>query len=335
MDTADPTVSVIVLTYNSEAHIRRALRSLQRQTFTSIEVVVVDAGSTDRTRDIVAGCGLKTQWLELPKSDMGMARNHGVRNSHGRYVMFLDSDDFYLQDKVAAQIKVLETRPELDAVFGPAYIYRVGKCRRLGIKSISRRHLSLEDFLAGNCYTLGTMCLRRSAWDRGLAFGEGDLGRYGEDWRFQLNLSRRGFVFDYLEGPAVVVELRPDSHTSWDIQPRMKELALDTIEEVLGDGSVPGRRDKQAVLDAFRFKLAISLCLVGRVLDAARISRAIDSGRRQIYARGVISASRILPLAWFRGVVTTLWVLRQNRSFGWQSPSGDVCREFTELGVEW
>lgn len=337
MNTADPAVSVIILTYNSEGHIQRALTSLRRQTFANFEVIVVDAGSTDRTRDIVAGCALETRWLDLPNSDMGMARNYGVRNSHGRYVMFLDSDDFYLQNKIASQIEALEARPALDAVFCPAYIYRAGKHEKLGIKSMSTKLLTFGEILSGNCYTLGTMCLRRSAWEQGLSFGEGDLGRYGEDWRFQLNLSKLGFAFDFLQEPAVVVELRSDSHTSWEIQPKMKALALASVEEVLDNyRHMPIEHfNKQAVLDEFRFKLAVSLCLVGRKADAENTLAKIKSIKKFAYAKTIAELSTIVPPSWFKRALTLAWTVRQNRSFSWKRPSSDVCKQFSELGVTW
>ena len=87
-----PLVSVILLTLNSEKYIARALRSVYSQDYENIEVLVIDAGSSDSTKDIVTSFS-GARWLVLPNSDMGMARNFGVRESVGDVIMFLDSDD--------------------------------------------------------------------------------------------------------------------------------------------------------------------------------------------------------------------------------------------------
>lgn len=334
MNPNNPKVSVIVLTYNSEAFVGRALFSLRRQTLRDIEIVVVDAGSVDRTKDIVCSSGDVT-WLDLPGSDMGMARNYGVRNSKGSYLMFLDSDDFYLPFKVESQVAAMEARTDLDAIFSPAYIYRTGQMAKLGVKAETRNLLTLADFLKGNCYTLGTICIRRSAWNRGLSFGEDELGRYGEDWRFQLNMARHGFMFDVLDVPAVVVEIRPGSHTSWAIQPTMKELALVTVEGIL---NALGKEklnfvNRQTLLDEYRFKLAVSLILVGRTTDAQKVLKNINSSKKLLSARILLGLDSVLPTAWVREVLQLIWTVRQNSTFSWSRPSADIARQISELNI--
>src|SRR5581483_11914039 len=298
----DSLVSVIVLTFNSQDYIGRALKSLRRQTYSGIEIVVVDNGSTDQTRQIVESFG-NVVWLSLPHSDMGMARNHGVRHCSGEYLMFLDSDDFYLAHKVESQISAMAARPELEVLFSPAYIYRTGRTQKLGIKSYTHRRLSFADFLAGRCYTLATICIRRSAWDsHSLAFGEGEFGRDGEDWRFQLSLAQKGMAFDILPVPAVVVEIREDSHTSWDIQPRMKALALSTVEELLSGtlGAQLGAGQIQSILDGYRFKLATSQILVGRNVEARATLRHIRTPIKVLVTWALLTLAVMLPSAWIR-----------------------------------
>lgn len=327
-----PLVSVIILTFNSQAHIGRALASLRRQTYPDIEIVVVDNGSTDDTQRIVEGFG-GIVWLSLPRSDMGMARNHGVKHSRGEYLMFLDSDDFYLAHKVESQVAAMAAKPGLGVLFSPAYIYRTGQSDLLGIKSNTRQRLSFTDFMSGYCYTLATICIRRSAWDSGLAFGEGELGRYGEDWRFQLSLAHKGVAFDVLDTPAVVVEIREGSHTSWEIQPKMKALALTTVEGLLksSTGEKLATETGQKILDGYRFKLAVSLILVGRTAEARATRRDIRSPAKSLATGVLLALATALPGAWIRRLLELSWTKRQDSTFQWSRPPQHIGTQITAL----
>ena len=88
-----PLLSIIIPTYNSEKFISAALESVKCQQFKAYEVLIVDAGSDDNTKDI---CGLYDErfvFHELKGSKQGEARNLGMTSAKGELVMFLDSDD--------------------------------------------------------------------------------------------------------------------------------------------------------------------------------------------------------------------------------------------------
>jgi glycosyltransferase involved in cell wall biosynthesis len=329
----DSLVSVIILTFNSQDYIGRALKSLRHQAYPHIEIVVVDNGSIDQTKQIVESFG-NIVWLSLPHSDMGMARNHGVKHSRGDYLMFLDSDDFYLAHKVEPQVSAMKARPELDVLFSPAYVYRTGRTRKLGIKSNTHQRLSFADFLGGKCYTLATICIRRSAWaSHGLAFPEGELGQYGEDWRFQLSLAHKGVAFDVLDAPAVVVEIREGSHTSWEIQPKMKALALSTVEALLSDtgDAQLGRRQIQSILDGYRFKLAVSQILVGRNVEARVTLRQIRAPIKALVTWTLLILVAVLPASWIRKLLELIWTKQQDNTFHWRRLPPDISMQIAAL----
>jgi len=325
-------VSVIILSFNSQAHIGRAIASVRQQTYSNIEIVVVDNGSTDDTQQIVEAFG-GIVWLSLPRSDMGMARNHGVKHSRGEYLMFLDSDDFYLAHKLEMQVEVMTVQPRLDVLFTTAYIYRTGKTELLGIKSYTRQRLSFTDFMSGYCYTLATICIRRSAWNSGLAFCEGELGRCGEDWHFQLSLAHKGVAFDVLDVPAVVVEIREGSHTSWEIQPKMKALALNTVEGILksGAGTRLNSAVAQKILDSYRFKLVVSLILVDRTTEAVATRRDIHSAVKSFVIGVLLAMATVLPSTWVRRLLELGWIKRQDNTFQWSRPTQHIGTQITAL----
>jgi glycosyltransferase involved in cell wall biosynthesis len=318
-----PVVSIVIPTLNSEPYIERCLRSLERQTFASFEALIVDAGSTDQTHAIAAKFDARFKWLELPKSDMGAARNHGMHMSKAEYICFLDSDDFYLQQKIERQLNELRAHPEIDVVYCSAWHFRTGAPDRVGLKKLSGQPEALKDYLEGRNHNLNTMFMRRSLWDAGFAFGEGDRGRYGEEWRLQLSMSQRGVPMAFRPDPLVVVEVRPDSHTLWSRQWMMKQQAINEIEHV-ASLLTPVQRatvDMPSIVDAFRRKLVVALLLDGRKREAGHVAASISNAPQARKARWLVAFCGFLPKALLGSLMRWGWLARQNRSFDWYKAS--------------
>jgi len=119
-DTSLPTVTVIIPTYNRGHVIRRALHSVLHQTYQSLEVIVVDDGSTDNTEEIVASFN-DPRILYIrheTKRGAAAARNTGIKAASADFIAFQDSDDEWLPEKLEAQMKVFEdTPPEVGIVY--------------------------------------------------------------------------------------------------------------------------------------------------------------------------------------------------------------------------
>ena len=99
-----PLVSVIIPTYNRGRYLPEAIDSVLAQTYTPIEVIIVDDGSTDDTATLLAGYGNRIDVLRQPNRGVSAARNSGIRKAAGEYIALLDSDDCWKPQKVAAQI---------------------------------------------------------------------------------------------------------------------------------------------------------------------------------------------------------------------------------------
>lgn len=104
-------VSIIVNNYNYDRFLRQAIDSALQQTYDGIEVIVVDDGSTDTSRQIIAAYGDAIAPVLQPNSKQGMAFNNGFAHSTGDIIIFLDADD-YLEPTAAATI-VAQWRPQL------------------------------------------------------------------------------------------------------------------------------------------------------------------------------------------------------------------------------
>lgn len=92
-------VSVIVPVYNGEQYIGRCIQSLLRQTYSSLEIIVVDDGSIDKTNEICMqfACTGKISVVTTPNTGVSHARNIGIAKATGKYITFIDSDD-YVED---------------------------------------------------------------------------------------------------------------------------------------------------------------------------------------------------------------------------------------------
>ena len=113
MDT--PLISVVIPAYNAEAYLAEAIQSVIEQTYSPIEIVVVDDGSTDSTAEIAKGFQ-DVRYLRQPQSGPGVARNRGISESRGEYIGFHDADDVCLPNRFEEQMACLLQQPSLGYV---------------------------------------------------------------------------------------------------------------------------------------------------------------------------------------------------------------------------
>ncbi|NER20878.1 MAG: glycosyltransferase [Symploca sp. SIO1B1] len=114
-----PLVSIAINNYNYGRFLPEAIDSALNQTYSPIEVIVVDDGSTDNSREVIASYGDKI--IPVLKSNGGQASafNAGFATSQGEIICFLDSDDTCLPEKVAEIVQALNDRQDLGWCFHP------------------------------------------------------------------------------------------------------------------------------------------------------------------------------------------------------------------------
>jgi glycosyltransferase involved in cell wall biosynthesis len=112
-----PLISCIVPAYNAERFLKAALDSILGQTYSPLEVIVVDDGSTDGTAGVVRGYGGRVRSLRQANAGHASARNAGVRAARGELVAFLDADDLWHREKLERQELRFRARPELGLCF--------------------------------------------------------------------------------------------------------------------------------------------------------------------------------------------------------------------------
>jgi len=113
-----PQVSVVIPAHDVAPWIEAAIRSALHQTFSALEVIVVDDGSVDATPGIAGSIAdSRLTVLRQKQSGCSAARNAGVAASTARYVSFLDGDDLWMPQKLERHVAVLEAHPEIDLTF--------------------------------------------------------------------------------------------------------------------------------------------------------------------------------------------------------------------------
>lgn len=181
-------VSVITPSHNSGAVIERAVRSVAAQTIGVLEHIVIDDGSIDGTAGIIRGLQAvfpRLRYVHQTRQGAAAARNAGIEAARGRYIAFLDSDDYWGEGKLESQIGYMESTGASftygdyqisDPITGTLRVYRAPDT------------LGYRDLL-GAC-PIG--CLT-AAYNQA-AFGKVymPLVRRGQDWGLWLNLTRDG-----------------------------------------------------------------------------------------------------------------------------------------------
>ena len=111
-----PMVTVIIPTYNSARFIGEALESVFAQTYADFDVIIVDDGSTDDTRQAIEPYRDRLTYIEQENGGPANARNRAIREASGKYIAFLDADDLWEPEKLASQVNAFENNPNLGMV---------------------------------------------------------------------------------------------------------------------------------------------------------------------------------------------------------------------------
>ncbi len=198
-EEADPSISVIIPTYNSASIVGEAIESALNQSYPPDEVVVVDDGSTDDTGAVCRRFGDEVHYIRQDNARASAARNHGIALAHDRWLAFLDADDLWEPDKLELQLAGLRQHPEADfsVTAVRAWSPRRQKYERCSWQgsldpSVMRRELLVRNIFTGLCSSL---LVRREAL---AAVGGFATGKGSEDRRIAVDLleRHRGVLID-------------------------------------------------------------------------------------------------------------------------------------------
>ena len=200
-------VSIIIPVFNRERMIGECIESVLKQTYKSIELVVVDDGSTDNTAQVVKELASiypnYIRYVYQDNSGPAIARNTGLSHSAGEFIQYLDSDDLLLPTKIELQVKALQNHPEAEV----AYCQTLRTNMVTGeTKTWARTNEKIDnifpDFLPQRGWDTNAPLWRRSVCD---AIGPWGNFRCMEDWEHDLRAGMLGVKTVHVPEVAVIV----------------------------------------------------------------------------------------------------------------------------------
>lgn len=186
-----PLISVCLSMYNSEAFLRECIDSILNQSFTNFELLIVDDGSTDYSREIVESYGDPRIRLIANNHNFIASLNLLLEQARGKYIARMDADDRMMHDRLLWQYEYMEAHPEVDVLGGGMHLFgtSTGNC----IPSKTNTPLTFLDMLNANQLANPTTILRRATLEKHHLRYEKDESAYSQDYRLwmrmlQLNL---------------------------------------------------------------------------------------------------------------------------------------------------
>ena len=116
-----PTVSVVMVVCNVDRFLAEAIESILLQTYRDFEFVIIDFGSKDKSKEIVAAYAAKDRRIrfhEIPHCGLAGARNAGCFLAQGKYIALMDADDVSVPERLMWQVEFMETHPQIGMVGG-------------------------------------------------------------------------------------------------------------------------------------------------------------------------------------------------------------------------
>lgn len=198
-----PQFSVVIPTYNRADCLRNTLESVLNQTFTDFEVLVMDDGSTDHTRQVVDAFGdarVRYFWAEN-SGGPATPRNRGIDAATGDWVCFLDADDVWYPTKLQVINCEMSLDPTVDAFCNNEYLVCNGSGRkRKLVYGPSVKNLYRAMLIEGNRCSTSAMSVRRSFLNKhNLRFNVATDYVIVEDYDLWLRLAEAGAKFSFLD----------------------------------------------------------------------------------------------------------------------------------------
>lgn len=160
---------MIIPVYNAEKYVAQAIESVLGQTFNQIEIIAVNDGSTDNSAEVLSTYSNRIQIISSTNKGIGAARNLGVSKSQGRFLAFLDADDYWDLRKLEVQMEMFEQNPGLDIVYCSFMEFLSPD---LSAEMMANRMLKAS---AMSGAVAGTSLVKKSSFDK--------VGLFSEQWK--------------------------------------------------------------------------------------------------------------------------------------------------------
>lgn len=212
----DKKVSFVIPCYNVENYISECLNSILSQSYSNIEIVIVDS-STDNTKEVIKNFEIKTgnekiKYFYQEGKGPASARNFGIEMSNGDYIAFLDADDLLCPDSIQKRIKLFESEGSVGMVYSNAYIMNENKLLQTTFRDIvngSHEGHVFEKLIKNNFICTSTVLVSKSVLEKVGVFDESL--KNAEDYGLWLRISGYGYSIGLVDEPLTYYRIRKGS----------------------------------------------------------------------------------------------------------------------------
>ncbi|NOY07807.1 MAG: glycosyltransferase family 2 protein [Spirochaetes bacterium] len=246
-----PLVSVIIPTYNRKQFVLEALKSVFEQTYNSMEVIVVDDGSTDGTEAVLKAVynHHRLRYFHIPHCGFpGAVRNYGIKEAEGEYIAFLDSDDLWMKEKIDKQIAYMLDNPDIKICHtreiwlrGTTVVSQSGQKHRRG-------GYIFEDALKKCIIGPSTVLIKKPVFEAHGGFNESL--EIAEDYELWLRLTSL-YTIGYLDIPLVIKRGGHSGQLS-EKYGRIEYFRIEALRKALESGAFSAGQREQAFKELSR-----------------------------------------------------------------------------------
>ena len=208
MKATEPAVSVCMPVYNAARYLTECIDSILAQTFTDFELLIVDDGSTDNSRDIVRSYHDKRIRLIENRHDYIGSLNKLLDEAKGKYIARMDADDVMMPYRLAAQFGYMEKHIEVGVLGGG--FQQIGQ---LHSKFKPLHKVSMQDMINTCCMAHPTVMIRTSVLKQYELHYEEDF-KYAEDYRLWLQMMKHEIIFHNITTPVIKYRISNNQITS-------------------------------------------------------------------------------------------------------------------------
>lgn len=224
-----PKISINIPCFNSEKFIKETLESVLKQTFKDFEIVIMDDGSDDNTKDIICSFNdSRIRYFYKNNEGLSITRNRAIHASSGEYIAFLDHDDLWLPQKLEKQLNIFQINQNIGLVFSDAYILKNGARQKASYfeRCQPKKGFIFEDLLfeSSNFIPLSSVVTRKEVFEKIGFFNP--AFKLGEELELFLRASQH-YAFDYADEPLITYRLHEGNFS------RNKEIFVREVFDIL------------------------------------------------------------------------------------------------------
>lgn len=202
---SNPVISVVIPSFNSARFVVQAVQSALAQTYSPVEIIVIDDGSSDNTQVVLDPFFERIRYVYQSNGGLSKARNRGIEEARGELIAFLDADDQWLPEKLTKQWECLQVNSSAALVHTDTYqLYELnGKQFHVSLGKERFSGSCFPEFFWGNRVTVSTVLVTRPCLDQVGTFDEDIRGASTQDLDLWLRIARR-YPLAYVSEPLVL-----------------------------------------------------------------------------------------------------------------------------------